>query len=125
MTAFLAQRDMWGSGVLDQGLLQMFLDGGRAYRGGVAEEYLRAVTPRTAVPDVVDDRPADILEQRQLHPVAGLGLHHRQAIAGPIEITEPEPFHVDAAQPEPGDQQNDRVIPFTARVAAVDRLQDL
>lgn len=41
-------------------------------------DSLRAVTWRAAVPNVVDDRPADILQQRQLHPAAGLGLHHRQ-----------------------------------------------
>jgi hypothetical protein len=27
-----------------------------------------------------------------LHPAAGLGLHHRQPITGPVEIGEPEPF---------------------------------
>jgi hypothetical protein len=46
-------------------------------------------------------------------------------LLGPVEIGEPEPFDVDAAQPEPGDQQDDRVIAFAARVSAVDRLQDL
>ena len=48
--------------------------------------------------------------------MAGLGLHHRQPVAGPVQIAEPEPFDVDAAQPEPGDQQNDGVISFAARV---------
>ena len=103
----------------------MILVGERAYRGGVPDEHLRAVASRTAGANVVDDRPADVFEQRQLHPVAGLGLHHRQPVAGPVQIAEPEPFDVDAAQPEPGDQQNDGVISFAARVAAVDRLQDL
>jgi hypothetical protein len=105
MTAFLAHRDMSGPGVLDQDLMQMILIGERACRGGVPQEHLRAVASRTAGANVVDDRPADIFEQRQLNAVAGLGLHHRQAIAGPVEIAEPEPLDVDAAQPEPGDQQ--------------------
>ena len=38
-----------------------------------------AVADRAAVPDVVDDRPADVLQQRQPHPVAGLGLHRSTA----------------------------------------------
>ncbi len=94
MTAFPAHQDMSGPGVFDQDLMQMILAGERACRGGAPEEYPRAVTSWAAAPDAADDRPAGILEQRQLHPVAGLGLHHRQAIAGPAEITEPEPFHL-------------------------------
>ena len=104
MAAFLTHRDVRGPGVLGQDLMQVILVGERADRGGVPEEHLRAVASWAAVPDVVDDRPADVLEQRQLDPVAGLGLHHRQPITGPVEIGEPEPFEVDAAQPEPGDQ---------------------
>jgi hypothetical protein len=34
------------------------------------------------------------------------------------------PPYIDAAQPEPGDQQNDRVVPLPARITPVDRLQD-
>ena len=48
----------------------------------------------------------------------------RQPVARPVEVGELQPFDVDAAQPEPGDQQDDRVIPFPARVAPVDRVQD-
>src|SRR6266568_6572808 len=101
VAALLANRHMRRPGVLDQDLVQMILVGERAYRGGVPDEYLRAVASRTAGANVVDDRPADVFEQWQLHPVAGLGLHHRQPVAGPVEIAEPEPFDVDAAQPEP------------------------
>lgn len=36
-----------------------------------------------------------------------------------------ESFDVDAPQPEPGDQQDDRVVAFAARVSPVDRFQDL
>src|SRR6478672_8956566 len=36
-----------------------------------------------------------------------------------------QPFDVDAAQPKPGDHQDDRVVAFPARVAPVDRVQDL
>ena len=122
---FLTHRDVGGPGVLDQDLVQMILVGKRAYRRGMPDEHLRAVAGRAAGANVVDHRPADVFEQRQLHPVAGLGLHHRQPVARPVEIAELKTLDVDAAQPEPGDQQNDRVIPFAAWVAPVDRLQDL
>ena len=125
VAALLADRDMSCSGVLDQNLVQMVLVGERADRGGVAEEHLWAVADRTARPDIVDDRPADVLQQRQPHPVAGLRLAERQSVARPVEIGELQPFDVDAAQPKPGDQQDDRVIALPARVAPVDRVQDL
>jgi len=125
MAAILTQPDTGHPGVLDQDLMQMILVGERPDRGGVPDEHLWAVGLWTAAADVVDERPADILEQRQLHPMPGLGLHHRQPVIGPVEIGELQPFDVDAAQPEPGDQHNDRVIPFAARVAPVDRSQDL
>ena len=47
-----------------------------------------------------------------------------QTVARPVEVGELEPLDVDAAQPEPGDQQDDRVVAFPARVAPVDRVQD-
>ena len=103
---FLTHRDVGGPGVLDQDLVQMILVGKRAYRRGMPDEHLRAVAGRAAGANVVDHRPADVFEQRQLHPVAGLGLHHRQPVARPVEIAELKTLDVDAAQPEPGDQQN-------------------
>ena len=124
VAAFLAHRNVRHPGVLDQDLMQMILVGERADRGGVPHEHLRAVAVRPAMADVVDHRPADIFQQRQLHPVTGLGLHHGQPVARPVEVGELQPFDVHAAQPEPGDQQDDRVIAFPARVAPVDRLQD-
>ena len=98
VAALLAHRDMRDPGMLDQDLMQMILLGERADRRSVPHEHLRALACRAAVLDVVDDRPADILEQRQLHPVAGLGLHYRQLVTRPVQIGEPEPFDVDAAQ---------------------------
>src|SRR5918995_68311 len=125
MTARLTQRNMRCPGVLDQDLVQMVLVGERADRGGMPQEQFRALAYRPSVPDVVDDRPADVLEQRQLYLPACLGLHHRDPVAGPVEVGEPQPLDVDAAQPKPGDQQDDRVIAFAARVAPVDRMKNL
>ena len=88
VAALLAHRHVRDPGVLDQDLMQMVLVGERADRGGVPQEHLRAVAGGPAVADVVDDRPADVLQQRQLHPLAGLGLHHRQPVAGPVEVGE-------------------------------------
>ena len=105
VAAFLANRDMGYPGVLDQYLVQMILVGERAYRGGVADEHLPAVTDRPATPNVVDDRPADVFQQRQPHPAAGLRLNDGQSAARPVEIAELQPSDVDAAQPKPGDQQ--------------------
>ncbi len=124
MAALLAHRHVRHPGVLDQDLVQVVLVGERADRGGVPHEHLRGVAGRPTVPDVVDHRPADVLEQRQLDPLAGLGLHHAEPVARPVDVGEPQPFDVDAAQPERGDQQDDRVVPFPARVAPVDRGED-
>jgi hypothetical protein len=85
VAALLAEWHAGGPGVLDQDLIQVILIGERADRGGVPDEHLRAVVCRTAVPQVVDDRPADILEQ--------------------VEVGKLQSFDIDAAQPEPGDQQ--------------------
>ena len=124
MTAFLAHRHVSHPGVLDQDLMQMVLVGERPDRGQVPQEHLRAVTVRPAMADVVDHRPADLFQQRQLHPVTGLGLRHEQPVARPVEIGELQPPDVNAAQPEPGDQQDDRVVPLPARVVPVDRVHD-
>ena len=68
MTALLAEAHVRGTGVLDQDLMQMVLVRERADRGGMPQEHLRAIARRPAVADVVDDRPADVLEQRQATP---------------------------------------------------------
>jgi hypothetical protein len=124
VAALLADRDVSHPGVFDQDLMQMVLVGERADRSEVPQEHLRTVADRPTMADVVDHRPANIFQQRQLHPVAGLGLHHAQPVARPVEVGELQPFDLDTAQPEPGDQQNDRVVPLPARVTPVDRVQD-
>ncbi|HET8641725.1 MAG TPA: hypothetical protein VFM37_07295, partial [Pseudonocardiaceae bacterium] len=75
MAALFADTHVRHPGVLDQDLMQVVVLGERADRGGVAEEHLRAVAGWSAVADVVDHRPADVLQQRQLHPATRLGLH--------------------------------------------------
>ncbi len=75
----------------------MALVGERSYRGVVPEEHLRAVADRSTTANVVDHRPADFFQQRQLHPVAGLGLHHTQPVARPVEVGELQLFDIDAA----------------------------
>ncbi len=97
VAAFVADRDVSHPGVLDQDLMQMVLVGERADRGEVAQEHLRAVTNRSAMANVVDHCPADLFQQRQLHPVPGLGLYHEQPVARPVEVGELQPFDVDAA----------------------------
>src|SRR5437870_4038949 len=91
MTAFLAHRHVRYPGVLDQDLMQMVLIGERPDRRQVPHEHLRAVAGRPAMADVVDHRPADLFQQRQLHPVTGLGLRHQQPVARPVEIGELQP----------------------------------
>jgi hypothetical protein len=51
--------------------------------------------------------------------VPGLSLAHQQLVAGPVEVGELQRPHIGAAQPEPGDQQDDRVIPLPARIVPV------
>ena len=82
MTAFLAHRHVRHPGVLDQDLMQMVLVGERPDRCQVPQEHLRAVTIRPTMADVVDHRPADLPQQRQLHAVTGLGLRHEQPLPG-------------------------------------------
>ena len=87
-TTLLTQPHARGAGVLDQDLVQMVLVGERADRRGMPQKHLRAIAAWAAVADVVDDRPADVLEQRQHDPPAGLRLHHRELIARPVQISE-------------------------------------
>jgi hypothetical protein len=64
VAAFVADRDVGCTGVLDQDLVQMVLVGERADRGGVADEHLPGVTDRPAAPNVVDDCPVSINRPR-------------------------------------------------------------
>jgi hypothetical protein len=66
VAALLAHRDVGGPGVLGQDLVEVILVGERADRGGVPDEHLWTIACRAAVLDVVDERPANILQQRQL-----------------------------------------------------------
>jgi hypothetical protein len=79
VAAFLAHRDVSRPGVLDQGLVQVVLLGERAHRGGVPQEHLRVVAGRPAGADVVDDRPADVFQQRNctLRPVLAWAMDSR------------------------------------------------
>ena len=86
MTAFLAHPHVRHPGVLDQDLMQVVLAGERPDRGQVPHEHLRAAAGRPAMADVVDHRPADLFQQRQLHPVTGLGLRHQQPVPGPADV---------------------------------------
>ena len=99
MAAFLAHRNVCYAGMFDQNLMQMILVGERADRGGVPHEHLRAVAVRPAMADVVDHRPADLFQQRQLHPVTGLGLRHEQPVARPVEVGELQPLDVQPRSP--------------------------
>ncbi len=124
VAALLAHRDVSCPRVPDQDLVQVVLIGERPGRGRVPQEHLRAAAGRPPGADVADDRPADVLQQRQVHLAAGLGLGDGQPAARPVEVGELQPLDVDAPQPEPGHQHDDRVIALPARAAPVHRLQD-
>lgn len=62
MAAFFTQPNMRHPGMLGQNLMKVILVGERAYRVGAPEKHLRAVALWPTVPDVVDDRPAGVLE---------------------------------------------------------------
>jgi hypothetical protein len=71
---------------------------------------------------MLDDRLADVARQREL--VAPVGLAVDDDLPGtPIEIVEPQTRDLDRAQPQPCEQQQDRIVARAGRVLAVTRGQ--
>lgn len=83
----------------------------RLARGPTGEEHQPGAFLTAALAEVGAERFADLTGQRQPVLPAALAAHG-QFPAPPVHIVEPEPGHLDRAQPESGDQQHDR--PFRA-----------
>jgi hypothetical protein len=62
------------------------------------EEHMAVARPRSAVPQIVDDRLADDLRQREGRRVAGLPLRHREPLPFPIDVVQGQGGHLTAPQ---------------------------
>jgi len=77
------------------------------------DEHLRAGGLGAATPDVVDDRPADVLQQRQAERPARLVLDDRDPLRPPVQIAQLKVTQIRDPQPEPRGRQDHRVVAFT------------
>ena len=84
------------------------------------DEHLRAGGFGAAVPDVVDDRPADVVQQRQAQPPARLVLDDRDRPRPPVQVAEFESTQIRDPQAEPGGHQDHRVVAFAGGGLPVD-----
>jgi hypothetical protein len=88
--------------------------GRREHRG----EHLAEPGGRAAVPQPVRDRGADIGRQRQDVVLAALAAD--PGLAGPpVKVVQAEPCGFPGPQPEPGQQQDDGVVPLAGRLVPV------
>jgi hypothetical protein len=110
--------------VLDEHMTAPWTEG-----GNMSTQYKRRARRRNGLPNWRYVRYADLCRARHKSAYA----EHRimpsrpgdclvRAVGGSCCRHNPPDVH--AAQPEPGDQQNDRVVPLPARVVPVDRLRD-
>jgi hypothetical protein len=92
----------------------------RVERVTVLDEHLRAGRLRAAVPDVVDDRPADVVQQRQAQRPARLVLNDRDLLRPPVEVAQFEATQIRDPQAQPGGRQDHRVVAFPRGGLAID-----
>jgi hypothetical protein len=71
----------------------------------------------------LDDGLADVAGQRELVALVGLAVDD-DLPGAPIEIVEPQSRDLDGAQPQPCEQEQDRVVARAGRVLAVTRGED-
>ena len=88
--------------------------GRRDHRG----EHLAERGGRAAVPQPVRDRGADVGRERQDVVLAALAADPDLAGA-PVDVVQAEPGGFPGPQPEPGQQQDDRVVPLADRLVPV------
>jgi hypothetical protein len=72
------------------------------------------------MPQMLDDGLADVAGQRQLVAPVGLAVDDDQP-RPPVEIVEPQSRDFDRAQPQPGEQEQDRIVARAGFVLAVTR----
>ena len=77
-------------------------------RRGHPQEHRPALAPRPTA-KIGHDRLADIDRQRQLVIAAALAAHEQQP-AAPVDVIEPDRGDLAGAQPQPRQQQQDRVV---------------
>ena len=92
----------------------------RVERVTVLDEHLRAGRLGPAASDVVDDRPADVVEQRQAQRPARLVLDDRDLLRPPVEVAQFEATQIRDPQAQPGGRQDHRVVAFAGGGLAID-----
>src|SRR5712692_1479701 len=92
----------------------------RSHRRWRPEEHVTIHRFRPAVLEILDDRLADGLGQRERGRVPCLTLRHREPLTFPIDIVEGQSRHLTTPKAVGHQQQHDRVIPFATRGSAVD-----
>jgi hypothetical protein len=86
----------------------------------VLDEHLAADRFGAAVPDVVDDRPADVVEQRKTKPPARLVLNNRDRLRPPVQIGQLKVTQIRYPQAQPSGGQDHREITLAGSRLAVD-----
>ena len=74
----------------------------RVERVTVLDEHLRAGRLGAAAPDVVDDRPADVVQQRQAQRPARLVLDDRDLLRPPVQVAQFEATQIRDPQAQAG-----------------------
>ncbi len=92
----------------------------RVERVTVLDEHLRAGRLGTAASDVVDDRPADVVQQRQAQRPARLVLDDRDLLRPPVQVAQFEAAQIRDPQAQPGGRQDHRVVAFAGGGLTVD-----
>jgi len=97
----------------------------RTEGGSEGEEHLPAPTTRARLSEVAHDGAAHFMAQGVELGAVLLGAHNRHALLDPIDILEPQPGDLTAAQTIDGEEQQDGAIADVTRLLAVGRRNQL
>ena len=88
--------------------------------GEVAQKHEGGITCWSTILEVLDDRPAYILQQRQAYPLRRLRLNELDVVGGPLEVLQFQVPYIARTQTQPSDKEHDRVVSLPARTTSVD-----
>lgn len=87
-------------------------------RGEVAHEHRPVPYLGPAVAQVIHQRRSDLRGKRQAVPASALAGHH-DLPSPPVDVLQTQAHHLPAAQAEPAQQHQDRIVPAPDRAAAI------